>query len=234
MKKCLLSFLLILVFFMNGCASVPEATAGKPAEKIKIGFLNVSSFPAFASVEIDGKHIGKTPLEKVSLSPGTHQVIISEGGYKNSENLVEIKPGETTHLGVALEKIYRATPEKTRTYTYKEPEKVIVLPGEPGGIMGRFGYYVCDYPKFVGHIDFVKKRNSDFYKSLTLADTMRLKRRLFSPRCWSLSGFPEWKSLLTLCLAEDDVDEVFMFSETASPGVLVFRTNKNIPWLAPR
>ena len=118
MRKYLLSFLLVLIFFVSGCASVAKTTV-KPREepRPKVGFLNVSSFPVFATVRIDKGHIGKTPLEKVSLSPGLHQVIISEEGYKNSENLVEIKSGETARLGAVLEKIGG----------YKKPQKPTVV-----------------------------------------------------------------------------------------------------------
>ena len=99
---------------------------------------------------------------------------------------------------------------------------------------GAFDNYVCDYPKFVGHIDFAEERNSDFYKGLTATDSMRLEQSLFSARCWFLSSFPEWRSLLNACLSEGGVDEVFMFSETDGPGVLVVRAKREIPMVGER
>jgi hypothetical protein len=115
----------------------------------------------------------------------------------------------------------------------------LLLPGAPnagnkGASSGAFENYICDYPKFVGYIDFARERNSDFYKGLTATDTARLEQSLFSARCWFLSSFPEWGSLLNACLSEDGVDEVFMFSETGGPGVLVVRAKREFPMVGER
>lgn len=94
---------------------------------------------------------------------------------------------------------------------------------------GHFDYYLRDCSKFVAHIDFAKERNSEFHKNLTASGTARLQQSLFSVRCWLLSSFPDWKCVLNSAFREDDVDEVFMFSENGSRGVLVVRANGQTP-----
>ena len=55
---------------------------------------------------------------------------------------------------------------------------------------GAFENYICDNPKFVGHIDFARERNSDFYKGLTATDTARLEQSLSRPGVGSCQVSP--------------------------------------------
>jgi hypothetical protein len=62
------------------------------------------SFPR-ASVYLDGKLLGKTPIETpVDVSAGNHAVTIAENGYGQKEMIVEIKKDRVERIKVKLEK----------------------------------------------------------------------------------------------------------------------------------
>ncbi len=62
------------------------------------GYLSVESEPAGIEVLLDGKSIGKTPVEKVSLSPGAHQVETSDACYYQTGEKFTTKRGESKNL----------------------------------------------------------------------------------------------------------------------------------------
>jgi len=59
-------------------AARPKAPAGPP------GFITIDSTPVYATIYIDGKKLGETPLVRVSLPPGKHAVkaVSASGGTK--------------------------------------------------------------------------------------------------------------------------------------------------------
>jgi len=57
------------------------------------GHMSIFSNPPSASVYIDNKFIGVTPL-RISLSPGIHELLISKKGYIPSKEEIEIKSGD--------------------------------------------------------------------------------------------------------------------------------------------
>jgi PEGA domain-containing protein/protein kinase-like protein len=61
------------------------------------GFLSVSSRP-WASVAIDGRPMGDTPLLGLILSPGRHQVRLTRDGFEPRELTVDVAPGQTVVL----------------------------------------------------------------------------------------------------------------------------------------
>ena len=66
------------------------------------GYLNLTTSPSMASVKIDGKEIGESPLME-ELLIGSHTVTASKKGYKVEEKTFTIKEGETTALPIALQ-----------------------------------------------------------------------------------------------------------------------------------
>ena len=66
------------------------------------GYLNLTTSPTMASVKIDGKEIGESPLME-ELLIGSHTVTASKKGYKVEEKTFTIKEGETTILPIALQ-----------------------------------------------------------------------------------------------------------------------------------
>ena len=56
----------------------------------------------WADVSIDGRVVGQTPLARIPLPPGPHQVLLIHPAYQPFSRLVRIKPGETLRLSVDL------------------------------------------------------------------------------------------------------------------------------------
>jgi len=67
-----------------------------------IGELKVSSTPAGADVEIDGKVYGSTPFQD-SLKQGEYKVRLTKPGYKTIEKNVIVKIDETTNVNIDME-----------------------------------------------------------------------------------------------------------------------------------
>ena len=56
----------------------------------------------WAEVTIDGTLVGTTPLDRISLSAGTHTVRLRHPGYEVVERQVTIQPGQTERLRLNL------------------------------------------------------------------------------------------------------------------------------------
>ena len=75
----------------------------KPAEsKPATGSLSVNSNPSGATVLIDGKERGTTPVEVSNLSLGKHQLKVQMQGYEDLTQNVTVKEGVTSELILAL------------------------------------------------------------------------------------------------------------------------------------
>ncbi len=92
----------------------PPAPASRPAERqapaATRGSLFVDSRPQKASVIMDGRAAGQTPLLIEELSPGKHSVLIQLKGHRPVPSKVAIVAGEQTKLAVSLERL-AVTPE---------------------------------------------------------------------------------------------------------------------------
>ena len=65
--------------------------------------LEVTSNPTGATVEIDGKSVGRTPL-RVELEPGPHDVVVNQPGHVQQRRHVELAGGGEDSLRVELRK----------------------------------------------------------------------------------------------------------------------------------
>ena len=79
-------------------ATVPlndEIKARPKARPVKRAFLSVAAAP-WATVILDGKNIGNTPIQKRSIAPGRHKVVFSWSYGKISRTVrFSVKPGES-------------------------------------------------------------------------------------------------------------------------------------------
>ncbi|NPA47179.1 MAG: PEGA domain-containing protein, partial [Thermococci archaeon] len=66
------------------------------------GYLTVTSTPSGASVYIDGKYAGTTPLENYRLPTGDHTVKVGKDGYKTYTTTVDVSPGATSTVSATL------------------------------------------------------------------------------------------------------------------------------------
>lgn len=76
------------------------ATLGKPA--VTTGSVVVESRPTGASVTIDGRDRGRTPVTVSDLSPGEYRIVISMPGYRNFATTVRVVAGERTRAAASL------------------------------------------------------------------------------------------------------------------------------------
>ena len=65
------------------------------------GTLNITSTPTKASVYIDGKVVGQTPL-LLDLLIGRHNILIRKSGYADKQQMVTIKEGQTENITATL------------------------------------------------------------------------------------------------------------------------------------
>jgi TonB family protein len=70
--------------------------------------LRVQTDPSDASVLVDGKTAGTTPLDALSLAPGRHEVRVERRGYIGTRREIEASAGQTVDLSLRLERERRA------------------------------------------------------------------------------------------------------------------------------
>ncbi len=72
----------------------PPAATGKPSGPP--GFITIDSSPVYATIYIDGKSYGETPLVRLELSPGRHLVHAVSPSGATRDVRVAIEPGKVT------------------------------------------------------------------------------------------------------------------------------------------
>lgn len=79
----------------NKAPAAPPSTSVTSASAL----LDISSTPAGAEIEVDGKFVGSTP-SSISLSPGDHQIVIKKAGFSAWEKKMSVSAG---HINIAAE-----------------------------------------------------------------------------------------------------------------------------------
>ncbi len=102
--------LAILITLASGRQRIVSATEA-------VGSLVVESAPAGASVYVDGKAAGETPLTLQTIAAGVHRIRLVRLGYLENSRLVTVKPGTRAAVRAQLT---AAAP----------PLKIVVLEGE--------------------------------------------------------------------------------------------------------
>jgi hypothetical protein len=74
------------------------------------GMLNVSSSPAGATVRVDDKELGSTPLSEIALDPGEHQVELELGGHQTHIKKIQVSPGATAIVEATLQPLQPTEP----------------------------------------------------------------------------------------------------------------------------
>jgi hypothetical protein len=77
------------------------AALAKAGDKGSGGTLKLTSTPAGASCKIDGRTIGKTPLDE-PITAGPHEITVVTEHHQSETRFVTVKPGETAVVDVAL------------------------------------------------------------------------------------------------------------------------------------
>ena len=82
----------------------PQQSYTLPALTPIYGSADITSSPAMADITIDGKLVGRTPLQLDNLLVGSHAVKISKSGYADNTQTITISEGKTTTLNATLTK----------------------------------------------------------------------------------------------------------------------------------
>jgi hypothetical protein len=91
-----------------------KALVGKADEKLAgaegceaysdelIGRLVVTTEPAGATVTVDGRDVGTTPVEIAGLPSGEHAISVELDGYKSASNTLDLKAGQDREVSARL------------------------------------------------------------------------------------------------------------------------------------
>ena len=94
-----------------------------PAPTPIVGKLTISSTPLMADVTLDGKPVGRTPIDIPNLLVGNHTLKISKAGYADNTQTITISEGKTTMVNPTLTKQQISAPTSG---TYKIGDLVTV------------------------------------------------------------------------------------------------------------
>ena len=114
------------VFVSSGPAKIVM-----PSTQPDSSTLEVNASVSGASVLVDGRVVGQTPLSDVDVSPGEHPIRVEKEGYEPYRKLVLFEAGRTMSLYVDLNE---ERPETGRLFVDTKPEdaKVSILNIKPG------------------------------------------------------------------------------------------------------
>jgi TonB family protein len=83
------------------------------------GAADVLSTPSGASVSVDGRPVGRTPLSRLKLKPGTRRIEVALDDHETWIGSVDVVAGETGHVEVRLQALAKPaappTPEPVDT-----------------------------------------------------------------------------------------------------------------------
>ncbi len=97
-------------------------TAEAPSAELKVslaraapttGTADILSTPAGATVSVDGRPAGRTPLSAVALKPGARRVEVALEGHEPWSGTVDVVAGQKGRVEVRLKPIPEAKPEPT-------------------------------------------------------------------------------------------------------------------------
>jgi tetratricopeptide (TPR) repeat protein len=95
--------------FLVQSADAPEEIIAAARERLnqlkkKLCSVKVTSLINGATLGVDGKAEGKTPLElPVYLEPGRHEIVLDKDGYLPARRELELAPGQHEELDLSLE-----------------------------------------------------------------------------------------------------------------------------------
>ena len=106
------------VFVASGAAIVSEPSTQPDRSTLEVN-ANVSG----ATVLVDGREVGKTPLSGVHVSPGEHRIRVEKKGYEPYRKRIRLEAGRSMSMHVHLS---RETPANGRLFVDTEPEDASV------------------------------------------------------------------------------------------------------------
>ena len=96
-----------------------SVTVQKPSKRKTAAFISVESNIVGATVFLDGRMVGKTPLSDISVTPGERIVRVEKDGYETYSKRVKLRKGRSMDLNVYLDK---AVSSKSVLFVATRPE----------------------------------------------------------------------------------------------------------------
>jgi hypothetical protein len=96
-----------LTFELERPRAAAERSAAQPAPGTAgrfTGTLTVDSRPSGASVFLDGRAVGTTPMSIATVDAGSHAVRIERDGYRRWTSAVRVVAGENNRVTASLER----------------------------------------------------------------------------------------------------------------------------------
>ena len=94
-------------------------------EKQKVGTMAIQSKPSGASVKINGRDYGVTPLTLNDMLIGSYNVVISRKGYHSHYRTIKINEGKNIEVKVALEAV-KSQSSSTESFSAQK-EKIFAI-----------------------------------------------------------------------------------------------------------
>ncbi|HOW50883.1 MAG TPA: PEGA domain-containing protein [bacterium] len=108
------------------------------------GYLSVESEPAGIEVTLDGKSIGKTPINKVTLSPGPHQVETKDNCYYQTGEKFTANRGESKNIRLEVKPKEAGIKVTAQDKDGNDIEATVMVDGkEIGTAPGKWKVSVC-------------------------------------------------------------------------------------------
>jgi TonB family protein len=92
----------------NGQVKLALARVAPPT-----GIADILSTPFGASVTVDGRKVGQTPLTDFKVGPGSHTVQIARDGYEPWNGVLKVEAGKRQHTDVTLKAVALPSPSPT-------------------------------------------------------------------------------------------------------------------------
>ena len=89
----------------NITSAVAVQSYSLPAPTPMVGILVVTATPIMADVAVDGKAVGRAPIELSDMLVGSHTLKISKAGYNDYTQTVVVAEGKITTINATLNKI---------------------------------------------------------------------------------------------------------------------------------
>src|SRR5262245_39178896 len=87
---------------LTACLAVGAGWAASPDDVHPIGSLSIVSDPGRASVFVDGRGFGETPIEIPRVTAGTHRVRLVKSGYLENSRIVIVSARQKATVNVRL------------------------------------------------------------------------------------------------------------------------------------
>jgi serine/threonine-protein kinase len=114
----------------------PDARAAKVvAAPVVTGSVVVKSTPAGATVLVDGKDYGRTPVTVRDLAPGAHRVQVARDGFASEERRLTITAAKSQALTVQLARARPAPPAATKPSTAAAAAPAVAGGRGPGPLL---------------------------------------------------------------------------------------------------